>query len=259
MYHRLPSPQTPRTATMRLLSYNIHKGIGGSDRRYRIERIIDVIAAEEPDLICLQEVDHNLRRSRFHDQPRLLAERLRAEAHLYQLNVRHKDGGYGNLILSRWPFRTHHHVSLRHKKRKPRGAQLAVIETPLGPLHLVNWHLGLGEKERRWQVNHLLRHRLFQESAHLPTLIAGDYNDWRNTLAGQAFADHRFEQATAPSRRFRSFPAFLALAALDKLFFRGEIHVQQARVVRTRLARRASDHLPLVCDFRIVASRAERA
>ena len=42
---------------MRLLSYNIHKGIGGRDRRYRLERIIQVIEHENPDLICLQEVE----------------------------------------------------------------------------------------------------------------------------------------------------------------------------------------------------------
>ena len=47
---------------MRLLSYNIHKGIGGRDRRYRLERIIAVIEHENPDLICLQEVDQNVRR-----------------------------------------------------------------------------------------------------------------------------------------------------------------------------------------------------
>ena len=35
---------------MRMLSYNIHKGIGGRDRRYRLERIIRVIEDENPDL-----------------------------------------------------------------------------------------------------------------------------------------------------------------------------------------------------------------
>ena len=47
---------------MRLLSYNIHKGIGGRDRRYDIQRVIEVIEEENPDLICLQEVDHHVRR-----------------------------------------------------------------------------------------------------------------------------------------------------------------------------------------------------
>ena len=69
---------------MRLLSYNIHKGIGGRDRRYRIERIIRVIEEESPDLVCLQEVDRNVRRSRHDDQPRRFAEAFQAATHLYQ-------------------------------------------------------------------------------------------------------------------------------------------------------------------------------
>lgn len=239
---------------MRLVTYNIHKGIGGGDRRYRLERILTVLAEMGPDLICLQEVDRNVRRSRFHDQPALLANHFDIAAILYQLNVRHREGGYGNLILSRWPFHHHYHVSLRLGRRKPRGAQLAVVATPEGPLHLVNLHLGLGEKERRWQASHLLHHPLFLASAHLPTLVAGDYNDWRNTLGRHRFAPHEFHLVTVPARRFRSFPSFLPVAALDKVFYRGAIELHRAHIFRSRLARRASDHLPLVVDFQLTAN-----
>lgn len=236
---------------MRLLTYNIHKGVGGSDRRYILNRIIDVIGEESADLICLQEVDFNVARSSFHDQPSLISRALNTSAHVYQLNVPHLQGGYGNLLLSRWPIRKHHHVSLRQGKRKPRGAQLAVLETPEGPLHLINWHLGLVEKERRWQVNHLLHHHSFKESVHLPTLVAGDFNDWRNTLEEHSFLHHQFRQVTAPIDQFRSFPAFWPLASLDKVFYRGSLVVKDARMVRTKLSRRASDHLPLVLDFHL--------
>ena len=105
---------------MRILSYNIHKGIGGRDRRYRIERVIDVIESENPDLICLQEVDRNVRRSRFQNQPRILRNYFKSAAWLYQLNVRLKSGGYGNLILSRWKFSEKHQISLRLRTKKPR-------------------------------------------------------------------------------------------------------------------------------------------
>jgi endonuclease/exonuclease/phosphatase family metal-dependent hydrolase len=234
---------------MRLVSYNIHKGVGGSDRRYKLSRITDVLRHVQADLVCLQEVDWNVKRSHFDDQPAILADRLQANASLYQLNVPHRDGGYGNLLLSRWPFRVQNNVCLRHGRRKPRGAQLVVVETPQGPLHLVNWHLGLAEQERRWQAGHLLDHALFREADGLPTLIAGDFNDWRNTLGKHRFTRHRFEQVTAPVRRFRSFPAFFAVASLDKVYRRGPVRIDHAHIVRDRLARRASDHLPLVVDF----------
>jgi endonuclease/exonuclease/phosphatase family metal-dependent hydrolase len=239
---------------MRLLSYNIHKGVGGRDRRYRMERILQVIEEENPDIICLQEVDNNVRRSAFDNQPKLLADYFHATATLFQMNCPRREGGYGNLVLSRWPFRSHHHVSLRMNRRKPRGAQLAIIETPEGPLHLVHWHLGLAEKERRWQVQHLLNHALFRQGSHWPTLICGDFNDWRNRLAGVIFAGHEFRQVTSPPSHFRTFPAFLAVAALDKMFYRGDLRIRHARIVRTLLAKRASDHLPLVVDFHITAN-----
>jgi endonuclease/exonuclease/phosphatase family metal-dependent hydrolase len=239
---------------MRLLTYNIHKGVGGSDRRYRLQRILDVLRAEEPDLVCLQEVDFNVKRSNFDNQPALLADGLGAFSSLYQLNVPHRDGGYGNLILSRWPIAQQHHVSLRLLHRKPRGAQVVVIDTPQGRLRLVNWHLGLAEKERRWQVSHLLHHPLFAALDALPTLIVGDFNDWRNTLGKHRFAPHRFEQVTAPVQRYRSFPAFLPLASLDKVYRRGAVRVEQSVIVRHRLARKASDHLPLCVDFRLDGS-----
>lgn len=236
---------------MRLLSYNIHKGIGGSDRLYRLERVLQVIEAEKPDLICLQEVARNIRRSRYHDQPRLLADHFNARAYCYQLNVHNHNGGYGNLILSRWPFQVRHQVSLRLDHRKPRGAQLAVVETDQGPLRLVNWHLGLNEQERHWQVSHLLAHHTFREFAHLPTLIAGDFNDWRNTLALGPFARSQFRHVTGPPSRFRSFPAFLPVMSLDKAFLHGDLVIRRAHMVRTTLSRRASDHLPLVIDFHL--------
>jgi endonuclease/exonuclease/phosphatase family metal-dependent hydrolase len=234
---------------MRLLSYNIHKGIGWRDRRYDLERVVRVIDEQQPDLICLQEVTRHARKTDFHDQPRMLAEYFNAHAFNFQMNVHYRKGGYGNLILSRWPFHVEHHVSLRLGWRKPRGAQLVVVKTPHGDLHLANWHLGLRERERHWQVDHLLRHSLFRKSADLPTLIVGDFNDWRDTLANGPFARHEFEHATGPTERFRSFPAMISIFSLDKAFHRGGVKVRDARLVRSSLAKRASDHLPLVLDF----------
>ncbi len=237
---------------MRLLSYNIHKGIGGRDRRYRLERVVDVIEAENPDFICLQEVDRGVKRSSHDDQPNIFTEYFKSPGHLFQMNFRLRSGGgYGNLLLSRWPLVGKHQISLRRGNRKSRGAQMAVIDTPEGRMQLVNWHLGLLENERHWQVRHLLEHHLFREAGELPTLVAGDYNDWRNTLGRGAFGQHGFEHVTHPISRFRSFPAWLPLGSLDKIYIRGAIAVRHARVVHTSLAREASDHLPLVIDFHL--------
>jgi endonuclease/exonuclease/phosphatase family metal-dependent hydrolase len=238
-------------SVLRVVSYNIHKCIGGRDRRYDFDRVLEVIAQESPDIVCLQEVDREVARSRFHDQPQMFAERLAHATHLYQMNVHLKQGGYGNLVLSRWPLHGKHQISLRMRYKKPRGAQLAVVETPAGLLHVVNWHLGLAEGEREWQARHLLAHPSFNEAADLPTLIIGDTNDWRNRLGPRVFQPAGFEQITNPPSRFRSFPAYLRIASLDKAFCRGPITIRHVAVPQHQLAMQASDHLPLVVDLEL--------
>lgn len=235
---------------MRLVSYNIHKGIGGSDRRYDLERIIDVLQSTEADFFCLQEVTIDLPRTSRHDQADILTERFRPMFATYQQNVHWKAGGYGNLVLSRWPLQEHHRISLQFGQKKPRGAQLVVIETPSGLLRITNWHLGLSEGERHWQVHRLLTHPVFRTTAEHPTVMCGDFNDWRNTLGRALLIPQGYSQATAPAGRFRSFPAALPVMSLDKLFHSDGIAIESTHLVKTRAARRASDHLPLVVDFR---------
>ncbi|QDV37057.1 hypothetical protein ElP_49900 [Tautonia plasticadhaerens] len=244
---------------MRLLSYNIHKGIGGRDRRYDLDRIIAVISHERPDLICLQEVADGIPRAGGGDQVAAFSGAFPDYHPVSQTNHRFRVGSYGNLLLARWKVERSHDVCLRYLNRKKRGAQLVVVSTPTGPLHLINWHLGLHESTRQWQASYLLEHHCYRESCHLPTVIVGDFNDWRNTLARGPFARHGLRQVTEPLQRFRSFPAYLAMSSLDKIFCCPQVEVEQAHVVRSRLARDASDHLPLVLDFRMKhrASRVE--
>src|SRR5262249_53494673 len=162
--------------------------------------------------LCLQEVARNSRRSHYHDQAQLLSDYFKLPEHLYQMNVHLKGGGYGNLILSRWPILAKHQISLRYSAKKPRGAQLAIIDTPEGHFHVVDSPLGLSDAERHWQIEHLLNHHLFRDnheqftkkgsersSQQLATLLIGDYNDWRNRLHRAALWRHGFQQITHPA------------------------------------------------------------
>ncbi len=239
---------------MRLVSYNIHKGIGGSDRRYRLERIVDVLTALDADFLCLQEVTVDLPRTHGHDQATLLGLHFAPMVAAFQQNVHWRVGGYGNLVLSRWPLQERHRIALQFGQKKPRGAQLLVADTPDGPLRFTNWHLGLSERERHWQLQHLLAHPTFRDTDAHPTLLTGDSNDWRNTLGKKLLQPRGFTQATSPPGRFRSFPAALPVLSLDKVFHCGRVVVEAAHLVRSKAARQASDHLPLVVDFRLRGS-----
>ena len=236
-----------------------------------------MIESAGADVLCLQEVDRNVRRSRFDDQPRLLAEwflgrRLppvgphpgaaaTAEGGaVFQLTLPlttgrtlpggPRRGGYGNLVVSKRPILDAHLIGLKRGLRKNRGAVVVVLDTAAGPVRLVNWHLGLDGRERAWQVRKLLSHELFRTAGDLntgglPTLLVGDANDWRGVLHRGALRDAGYEPAACDGR-LRTFPAWLPTAGLDRAFCKAL--PATAAPHRGGPAADASDHLPLIVD-----------
>lgn len=240
---------------MRLLSWNIHKGIGGLDRRYDLTRILDVIHHYDPDICVLQEVDNGVPRSREHDQTHLLSEVLGYPYHAFGSNVSLRKGSYGNATLSRFPLAEVYNINLGVSLKKPRGALYTEIHARAGrhvrTIHLVNCHLGLSGTERRMQVRRLL------ESAQLSRLgnasriiIAGDTNDWNGALARGRLRRAGFTCATGRGARASlTFPAWRPVSALDRIYLRGPVAGAHHFRGRLSVCLQASDHLPIIMDL----------
>jgi endonuclease/exonuclease/phosphatase family metal-dependent hydrolase len=237
----------------RLLSYNIHKGIGGVDRKHNLGRIVETLNHYTPDIAVLQEVDEGVPRSRLERQAEVLAKETGLLHFAYQRNVTLKVGHYGNAILSRHPLHDTCEVDLSMRLKKPRGGLLASCQIPgrerSHRIMLVNVHLGLSGIERRMQLRRLLKAEcLAHVRRSTPLVIAGDYNDVWSSLGWLVM---RKEGFAAAGKRIRTFPAAMPLRALDRVFYRGEIRALHAFAGHTETARRASDHLPLVVDFEL--------
>lgn len=236
---------------LKILTYNIHKGIGGIDRRYRLERIVEVLAHYAPDFALLQEVDDGVPRSRGDRQVERLAAELDYPHFVYQRNVKLRRGGYGNAILSRHPLHDAVDLDLTVRPKKRRRAQIA-----RAMLHqrghqrsvlVVNTHLGLAGFERRIQLRRLLAHQAIT-SLHrdTPCLVGGDFNDVWGGIGRRIMQPAGFLSATG---LVRTFPARAPLRALDSLYVRGEVRIDHGYAGRIELAREASDHLPLVAEI----------
>ena len=113
---------------LRVLSYNLHHG-EGVDGRLDLERIAEVVRAEDPDLVALQEVDRTTTRTKQVDQPAVLA-RLTGMAVVFGGNLELQGGAYGNAVLSRWPLgEVKNHPLPNFDDGEPRG----VLAVPLRP------------------------------------------------------------------------------------------------------------------------------
>ena len=253
---RPPPKESSRQATttavnVRILSYNIHKGIGGLDRRYRPERIAETIAHYDPHVVLLQEVDDGVPRSRLHRQVDWLGDRLGYDHRAYQHNVRLRQGHYGNAILSRLPVDEVADIELTVRFKKRRRA--LVLRTHIEDDHhtrslvIANVHLGLAGYERLIQIQRLLDHeRLAHLRKNTPLVIGGDFNDAGNVLGRRVLIPAGFQEAFGT---VRTFPAAYPLRALDRVYFRGELTLQSGFGGHTKLAQAASDHLPVIAEF----------
>lgn len=238
---------------IRVLTWNIHKGIGGVDRRYRPERIIAVLDHYQPDIALLQEVDRNVKRSRHHHQVDHLADELDYPYRAYGPNVKVRTGVYGNATLARFPLRDVHNVDLTLKPKKRRGALFCRCHLErrghTRTLGIFNLHLGLAGFERRIQLRRLMRHELmrgFRKST--PLLVGGDFNDLWGGLGPRLLAPEGFRRAGPLAN---TYPSFLPTRPLDGLHVRGTVKIRRGFRSRMKLARAASDHLPLIADLEV--------
>ncbi len=243
----------------RLLTYNIHKAIG-VDRRFDPERIARILKRYGADVVLLQEVDRGAPRSQHLDLASWLARALRYQYRAAGMNVSLKKGRYGNATLSRFPIGRQHNIDLTIRWRKRRGAQHTRLHIPFDSqtlrLDVFNVHLGLSATERVEQLRRLLSSSDIAGLApDAPVIIAGDMNDWRGVLKRRCFAPAGFACATnrrAGSRwSIKSFPSYAPTGGLDKVFYRGRLRPIRAYRSRLKLARVASDHLPVIVEFEI--------
>jgi len=241
---------------LRVLSWNVHKCVGGLDRRYDPARTAAVIAAADADVVLLQEVAQRGRWYGDHRQVDVLGDLLGYRHRSYFVNVRlgPRRGEYGNAILSRLPIIASSNIDLTLPRKKARSVLHAELRMALPGdhtrvLHVFNLHLGLSGRERHEQLRRFLACEPFARlRPATPILVAGDFNDVWGTLGRRHLMPVGFR---GPLRPLRTFPAYAPVRALDSLFGRGDLELVEPRTVRTAPARWASDHLPLLATLRL--------
>ena len=219
-------------------TYNIHSCVG-VDRRYAPDRVATVLRELGADIIGLQEIDARRRRSGELDQRGYLAQAT-GLAIVPGSHSRDHRGRFGNALLTRFPVRAVRHIDLSVAGYEPRGAIDVELAVDGHTLRVIVTHLGLRAAERRQQTQRLLE-ALMVPGAAEATLVMGDLNEWRGRRGGIPALDRRLGRS--PARR--TFPSWLPVLALDRIYAGGGASLRAVAVHRSALARIASDHLPL--------------
>lgn len=209
---------------LRLLTLN---ALMRGDVRPRLRALGSILERSSYDMVCLQEV-------LLSRHARLLRGRFAQHAWSGTVLLR---GGL--VLLSRWPVRAARFV--RYPRVGParaeyfmrKGAQLAVIETPGGPLVLANTHLSANHDDD-WSPEHphtriaraelgRLAGELAGVDPALPVVAVGDLNVPRDSVALAEFlATTGLTDVLAgdPEPTFRPTPKWPAPPAFDHVLVR---------------------------------------
>ncbi|WP_337267323.1 endonuclease/exonuclease/phosphatase family protein [Oryzifoliimicrobium ureilyticus] len=247
---------TEKGISFTLLTYNVHSCVG-TDRRLDPKRIADVIAQSGADIVALQEVDVGRKRTGGIDQAELIASHLKMNAQFHPA-LHLEEEKYGDAILTAFPMRLVKAGALP-SIGETRGALWVRIDVGGLNVNVINTHLGLRSHDRRQQVNALMEPSWMgsEQFQSAPSIFCGDFNAGPRspihaTLEGTLRNSHRL----AGKGVARTFPSRLPLLSLDHVFVSDGVDALSSEVIANPLARRASDHLPLLASLVVEPKRA---
>lgn len=233
-------------ATLRVLTYNIHHGVG-EDSALNLSRIASVISAANPDVVSLQEVDNGVPRTNNVNQVARLAELTGMQ--WYFGKARNLNGGeYGNGVLIRQGIdivSTLNHALPNPDNTEARAvAQLglsldsnpATAEFNFFATHFAH-DSPAGRQQSASFINNLV------SSSSTPSILAGDMNFNPGSTAFNII-DNQWLDATNVAN-----PGINRNNQIDYVFYRNASQwdiVTGGQFIRNATTEVASDHYPLL-------------
>lgn len=230
-----PIPAMEADNSFSVASYNIHKFVG-VDGRFDPERIARVVRELGSEIVGLQEIDSQFYKNG--DQLKCLAEVSGLEVTLGPTR-RSVHGHYGNALLTSFPVKEIRRIDLSVYGREPRGALDVDLLVRGETVRVIVAHLGLGIVERRRQIRRLLD--IFCSEQDRMEIMLGDFNEWIPV----GYPLSRVHNVFGKSPSLRTFPSFLPVLCLDRIWIRPVDALVRMKTHRTQLSRVASDHLPV--------------
>jgi endonuclease/exonuclease/phosphatase family metal-dependent hydrolase len=249
--------------SLRIVDWNIDRGL-------QLQAIIDFLADINADILILQEVDINTRRTHRLNIAEEIARKLQMDyvfgREFQELVQGSKDSPayHGQATLSKWPISNSRLIRFSQQSHfwaphwfLPRiepfqerlGGRIALVaEINVAGSKLVTYNLHLESRSndelRLSQVDEVLSDAMCQDP-QCPVIVAGDFNlDVSKDNAALAFARTEFKDAiaatrtaTTPSRRL-----FEPGKRIDWAFVRGPIRASAGQV-HDKV--KASDHYPI--------------
>ncbi|WP_243391974.1 endonuclease/exonuclease/phosphatase family protein [Polynucleobacter meluiroseus] len=236
---------------------NLHKGVSPLHRLSTVHGLRQKMRDCNPDLLFLQEVqqEHRGHAKRFSAWPASELTHFLSEdcwhAWHYGRNAQYQAGHHGNAILSKRPLNHGQNYDISAYRFEKRGLlhSSVQLEDAANLIHCFCVHLALFERGRERQLEQILRY-IDTLANQGPTIVAGDFNDWRNRISSPMRAagfQEVFEVMTgAPAK---TFPSFKPMLPMDRIYVRG-FKIHAATILHEE--QMLSDHLGISAELELL-------
>lgn len=231
--------------TIKVLSFNVHKGIGWHPFRLTFQKIDEEIRKLSPDIIFFQEILGK------HVENIVLD--VWPHFH-YGKNVVYSKGHFGNAIFSKFPIIYSENFDLSTYRLERRGLLHSVVMLPNQVhLHLLCVHLGLFKQSRIKQYEKIISYIKSTIGHDEPIILGGDFNDWGGHATLPLKNNLNLEEAflSLYGKYAKTFPAWAPLLKLDRIYSRGA-QVLHAEKLIAKPWNGLSDHLALTATLDII-------
>ena len=231
-----------KNKTLKVMSYNIRHG-QGMDNKIDLDRIANVISAQNPDLVALQEIDKICKRSNNFDIAKELGERLNM-AYRFGEFMNYQNGEYGMAILSKFPI----NKTIRHelpKGTEPRCALEVDVQTNISPQSISFICIHNDWKNvniRVLQIKELLNQI---KDVKKPVVLAGDFNGTPSDPSLDLLRKNNWNILDKNNQK--TFPSDSPNKEIDFVVTR---NFPSSKILHYTIAEtKASDHRPIVAEF----------
>ena len=244
---------TPTPEKIKILSYNINHG-EDTNQSYGFNEIIKIIKKENPDFVCLNDVEQECVRTYRENQVQKIAESLGMEYTFGE--VVEIDGGWnGNAILSKYPLIFSGNRLL--KKQGQSGIQ-AYLQTTYRvgdlKLHIYTSELSKDESIAEKQIEEITE-KILDNMSKLaindPIILTGTFNLLPNHNGIKEIEKYFLNSYDKIKGNKNTYPSNSPIHQYDYIFHRKNIRLESASVINNSTTRNCSRHLPVVTIFKL--------
>jgi endonuclease/exonuclease/phosphatase family metal-dependent hydrolase len=236
------------TATLRVMSYNIHHG-EGIDQKLDLERIARLITDARADIVALQEVDRGCDRTQKRDLPAELAKLTGMQVH-FEKNIPYQSGEYGNAVLTKFPIKTAKNTHFKMlRPGEQRGVLQLVLDVRGRDVLFMNTHIDYRPDDAERLLNADELRQMVAHAGTMPVILCGDFNATPGSRTIEKIAAFLTDSWTlAGEGKGYTIPVKKPTKRIDYIWIsRESVEPLKMEVLRSE----ASDHLPVVGEFRL--------